>query len=52
MGLQLRFLVVSLPSFVIRVMLVLNDEHGSASHGQFFWKDLRRIGTTLSLNVG
>ena len=50
-GLQFSFFVTSLSGFGIRVMVASQDEFGSVPPSAIFWKSLRRIGVSSSLNV-
>ena len=50
-GLQFSFFVVSSSSFGIRVMVASQNEFGSVFPSAIFWKSLRRIGVSSSLNV-
>ena len=45
------FLVICLSGFGIRVMVALLNEFGSVPPSAIFWKSLRRMGVSFSLNV-
>ena len=49
-GLQFSFFVAFLSGFGIRVMVASQNEFGSLPSSAIFWKSLRRIGVSSSLN--
>ena len=50
-GLYFSFFVTSLSGFGIRVMVASQNELGGVPPSAIFWKSLRRIGVSSSLNV-
>ena len=50
-GMWFSFFVLSLSSFVIRVMVASYNEFGSVPSSEIFWKSFRRIGINSLLNV-
>ena len=50
-GLWFSFFVTSLSGFGIRVMVALSNEFASVLPSAIFWKSLRRVSVSSSLNV-